>query len=476
MTKLILLEKFYQHWTQKEYSLKSILSGILLMILLFLLLSTFQFDPKAILIVIGIPIITILFLSYNTYIYFLILSLFSNYIFFGLYISVYISLGLLLAFLISYRNFSAEIFKTPLTVPIVIYYISIIPSLFNSSDLFLSSFLMFNLHAIVILVFVFSYTLRDYKIINSLIITFVSLVVVDSVVIIFLALSEGGRLFGLSGVVFVDYAAMSVVPLLLYVVFSKKYYSKFYIFIILLVMSGLIFSQTRNTFISLALTAITLIIFLFFKSDKFNISRRKLMGTFITAIIFTFTLIIIMTITNPEVFGRFEELGKSSTLNVKTEADFYRNSLLSRILIWDTALNAFKEHPIIGIGAFSFPFESVKYYTISKELFDEFVEGLSPHVTFIAILTETGILGFIGFIILLTSSLRISLKSNKKANSEDQKFYSLIILSLQIYIFFSMFLSDAWLWGQCGMLWGIVLGISIANYRIIINRKSVLND
>ena len=468
-----MLEKFDPFWTQKKIILKSVLSGIILMIPLFMLLSTFQFDSKAILVVIGIPVITILFFSYNTYKYFLILSLFTNYFFFGLYISVYISLGLLLAFLISHRNFNTEILQTPLTVPIVIYYFTVIPSLFNSSNLFLSTYLMFNLHAFVILVLVIGYTTMNYKKINSLIITFVTLVAVDSVVIIFLAISEGGRLFGFSGVVFVDYAAMSVVPLLLYVVFSKKYYSKFYIVVILLVMSGLIFSQTRNTFISLVLTALTIIIFLFFKSDKFNISRRKLVGTFLTAIIFTFTLIIIMTNTNPEVFERFEELGKSSTLNVKTEADFSRNSLLSRILIWDTAWNAFKEHPIIGIGAFSFPFESIKYYTISKELFDEFVKGLSPHVTFFANLTETGILGFIGFLILLTSSLGMALKSIKLANSEDQKFYSLIIFSLQIYIFFSMFLSDAWLWGQCGMLWGIVLGISISNYKIITNQKLV---
>jgi len=334
---------------------------------------------------------------------------------------------------------------------------------------------MLNLHAIVILVFVISYTMMDYKKINNIIMMFISLVAIDSIVIVMLELIQGGRLFGISGVVFVDYGAISIIPLLLYVVFSKKYYSKFYIFVALLVLAGLIFSQTRNSFISLILTALTILIFLFFKSDKFNISRSKLVGTFLAAIVFTFSLILILTVTNPKVFERFTELEKSSTLNVKTEADFTGNSLLSRILIWDTAWNAFKEHPVIGIGAYSFPFESGKYYTISKNLFDEFVKGLSPHVTFFANLSETGILGFVGFIILLTSSLSIALKSVKLANSEDQKFYSLIIFSLQIYIFFSMFLTDAWLWGQCGMLWGIVMGVSIANYKIITNTDSVLN-
>ena len=470
-----MLEKLDSIETPNKFILKTLLLGILFIVLLFILLNAFQFDSKAILIVIGIPFISILFFSYDTYKYFLVLSIFTNYFFFGLYISVYISIGLLLSFLISHRNIKAEILKTPLTVPIFIYYISIIPSLFNSSNILLSSFLMLNLHAIVILVFVISYTMMDYKKINNIIMMFISLVAIDSIVIVMLELIQGGRLFGISGVVFVDYGAISIIPLLLYVVFSKKYYSKFYIFVALLVLAGLIFSQTRNSFISLILTALTILIFLFFKSDKFNISRSKLVGTFLAAIVFTFSLILILTVTNPKVFERFTELEKSSTLNVKTEADFTGNSLLSRILIWDTAWNAFKEHPVIGIGAYSFPFESGKYYTISKNLFDEFVKGLSPHVTFFANLSETGILGFVGFIILLTSSLSIALKSVKLANSEDQKFYSLIIFSLQIYIFFSMFLTDAWLWGQCGMLWGIVMGVSIANYKIITNTDSVLN-
>ena len=144
---------------------------------------------------------------------------------------------------------------------------------------------------------------------------------------------------------------------------------------------------------------------------------------------------------------------------------------MTRLLIWDTAINAFKHHPIIGIGVYSFPFESAQYYTISKELFKDYVKGLSPHITYLAVLTETGILGFIGFIIFLISSIRLGIKSLNLASTEQQKFYSLLILSLNIYIFYSMFLSDAWLWGQCGMLWGMILGMSIANYKIIKNSK-----
>jgi O-antigen ligase len=101
---------------------------------------------------------------------------------------------------------------------------------------------------------------------------------------------------------------------------------------------------------------------------------------------------------------------------------------------------------------------------------------LSPHITFLANLAETGIIGFVGFLIFLGSSLWMGIKSVNLAFSEEQIFYSIIILALQFYILFSMFLTDAWLWGQCGMLWGVVLGLSIANYKIITQKnKSQLN-
>ena len=63
----------------------------------------------------------------------------------------------------------------------------------------------------------------------------------------------------------------------------------------------------------------------------------------------------------------------------------------------------------------------------------------------------------------------------KYIKDENERILSVVILFLQIYIFFSMFMTDAWLWGQCGMLWGFILGLSVANYNILSKRVPALN-
>ncbi len=463
-----------------RFSIKYFLLGIILIIPLIFLLNNSGFNLRTVVIVLGIPVVTMLLFCYRAYKYFFIISLFTNYYLFGLYFSVFVGLGLLFSFLLTYRGVNSDFFKTPLTLPAIIYYGTVIPSLINSSNVLLSIYIMLNLHAMVILFLIFGYTVNDYKKIKNIIYAFIALTTIDAFVIIFLALTLGGRKFGISGVVYVDYSAMAIITLFLYMLFNKKNITRNNTVVIaalvMVILAGLIFTQTRNTFISLSLTFLALFIFITIKRSKFNISTGKLVGVFTSIIVVSLILVVILTYVNPDVFQRLDQLNKSNVLTVKKESDFSSNTLLSRLLIWDTAWNAFKAHPIVGIGVYSFPFESATFSTIPKDLYKEFVAGLSPHITFLANLAETGIIGFVGFLIFLGSSLWMGIKSVNLAFSEEQIFYSIIILALQFYILFSMFLTDAWLWGQCGMLWGVVLGLSIANYKIITQKnKSQLN-
>lgn len=465
---------------KKKFDIRLFLLGIIFIIPLILILNNSALSLQSVVVVISLPLLTILLFGFEGYKYFFILSLFTNYYLYGLYFSVFVSLGLLVSFIITYRNIAADFFKSPLTLPVVIYYCTIIPSLVNSSNILLSVYIMLNLHAIVILTLIFGYTCNSYEKIRKIIFAFIGLTTIDALVIIYLALVYGGRKFGISGVVYVDYSAMSIIVLFLYMLFNRKNISKnntaITAVLIMVILAGLIFTQTRNTFISLSLTFLTLFIFITIKRSKFNISSGKLVGVFSSIIAVSLILVIVLTYVNPDIFQRLDQLNKSNVLSVKKESDFSSNTLLTRLLIWDTAWNAFKAHPVIGIGAYSFPFESSAYSTLPKDLYKEFVEGLSPHITFLANLAETGILGLLGFLLFLGASIRLGIESIKLAFSEEQIFYSIIILALQFYIMYSMFLTDAWLWGQCGMLWAVVLGLSIANYKIITNEnKSKLN-
>jgi O-antigen ligase len=201
--------------------------------------------------------------------------------------------------------------------------------------------------------------------------------------------------------------------------------------------------------------------------------RKTLILTSILSLAVLACVIFILYSIFPLIFDRISQLEAGEKFNYGSETDFGMSSLLTRFLIWYTALQAFLKHPIIGIGAFSFPFESIQYSKIPPFLFKKYVDGLSPHETFITKLAETGIVGFSGFIVFLVSSFRVSFKAFKIAIKNEEKIISLILLAIQIYILFSMFLSDAWLWGQCGMLWGISLGISLVNYKILLRRQEL---
>ncbi len=142
------------------------------------------------------------------------------------------------------------------------------------------------------------------------------------------------------------------------------------------------------------------------------------------------------------------------------------NSLVSRILIWDTAWNAFLAHPLVGIGVYSFPYSSNQYYRIPKLLYVLYVEGLSPHQTQLAVLAETGIVGAIGYLIFLFALWKSGYQALSKASGPQDTKYALVAFTAVVYCTISMIFTDAWLWGQGIVLLGLVTGAMLANRKL----------
>ena len=140
------------------------------------------------------------------------------------------------------------------------------------------------------------------------------------------------------------------------------------------------------------------------------------------------------------------------------------NSFVSRLMIWHTAISAYAEHPYIGIGAYSFRHSSQLYYKIPKEFYKEFVKKKTPHVTYLQVLTETGIIGFIGFMIFIYAVIRYSLKTLKVGTSLQATQVKLMIIWSLVYIIFSMMMTESWLYGQYIIWLGILLGM-LVNFR-----------
>jgi O-antigen ligase len=76
-------------------------------------------------------------------------------------------------------------------------------------------------------------------------------------------------------------------------------------------------------------------------------------------------------------------------------SEFSEGTLNSRTLIWKTGLDALRESPFQGIGAGAFPVVSEAILAAPKET------RLVAHNSFLSVLTETGIVGFTLFSILL---------------------------------------------------------------------------
>lgn len=157
----------------------------------------------------------------------------------------------------------------------------------------------------------------------------------------------------------------------------------------------------------------------------------------------------------------------STTIVTEDPNSVGTNSLLTRAFIWHTAYNAFVANPTFGIGIYSFPFTSHLYYTIPKDFYELFVKDAAPHVGYIAVLTETGIVGFVGFIFLVVSIFRFSLLLVRDAINIYHKKTAIILLACIVYITFSLAMTDAWLWGQYIVLWGLILGMQVGLWKMI---------
>jgi O-antigen ligase len=80
-----------------------------------------------------------------------------------------------------------------------------------------------------------------------------------------------------------------------------------------------------------------------------------------------------------------------------------------RLPLWETALNTFKANPINGIGPRGFRYAYQNYSSPN----DYWETQTHPHLLILEIMCETGSIGLIGYLILLTLLITSALRTNK---------------------------------------------------------------
>lgn len=166
-------------------------------------------------------------------------------------------------------------------------------------------------------------------------------------------------------------------PLLLIEFFEKRLLGKYYWLsgIAFCVCSaGLVFNATRGAWLAVAIVCGLLLIYYMLKSK-----RNVVIGALFII------LISVVLVNNPRFMHRLDTIDDFTKYQSNTE----------RILIWQSAWNMFKDHPILGVG--------LGQYTVNYQQKYILPQAKEPnlghaHNNFMQMLAENGIVGFAGFV------------------------------------------------------------------------------
>ncbi|MBI2418363.1 MAG: O-antigen ligase family protein [Ignavibacteriales bacterium] len=408
-----------------------------------------------------VPILLLLSFNFNWTVFLIILA--SNL---AIYIYGTMTFSSLAAWVCIYSFFLTHKFdfvelRHPLSKPILAFFLSVLPSFFNTIVLFHATILLLQLIAFVLICHVLRAHINSEDDIKKILDAFVFFVTLNIGVILLLGSFTNHRLFGIGSVSFVDYAVMGLIIFYHNVLYHKNGRT-LNIFLMMLTTIAIIYTQTRSTLILASIILLIISIQYLKDFDKPGLAKSVLIIKFVFGTIFIGIAIGFLYVLQPAIFGRFssEQISGSA---LEAGGGAY-SSLTTRFMIWDTAYNAFVKHPFLGIGWNSFPYSSHLYSKLPYWMFDHYVKHLSTHQTFVTILTEAGVFSFVIFIWLIFSQIKTALRVRRRKNVSP--YYRNILSWLAIYIVFSMCFTDAWLYGDEIIVWGLFLGLLLGYEKI----------
>lgn len=316
-------------------------------------------------------------------------------------------------------------------------------SLFFGSDVFWGQYAsLLRYTEVFVAIFVFQAIASSKKHLDIFMAGLLCATVVESVGDILIALAGSRGIFvGITGIVF---QVFFMVYFLLRFLENKKSGT---VFLIPLFTLSLLASQTRSLFISLGLsTLVSLWIF------------RKRIRFF--RVVFS---LIILTILAGGLFYRFQgiyEKGVNRSLLLFSQ----HSGSGVRYYLWDKALATFVDNPLTGIGSGGFARNIVNlpqyfYVDLPGEYSDIAYGRLGTHSTITNVLSETGLIGLLTYIMWLFAVYGVNRRALSIASVSEESALIVALVSLCLVTV----VSDLWAVGSFGMvvscLIGLLLGI-----------------
>ena len=203
-----------------------------------------------------------------------------------------------------------------------------------------------------------------------------------------------------------------ILPIIFSLALYKSNLSKklrlFYLITILINIPAIIFENTRIVWIALSITYFIIILV--------SLKNKKVILLLISSIILSCCILFQNT---PQSFNRLISI---------TNISYQNQSNYERLLMWQSATNMFIEYPLFGVGVGNYHEQYINNYRSPYSREDQW----HPHNVLLAMLSETGFIGFISYILLFIYLYYSAISTYLKGKSISSFAYLMSLLAYSI--------------------------------------------
>jgi hypothetical protein len=226
----------------------------------------------------------------------------------GAHAVVYAPILLFASAFISKKNGTAFFKSNPIRKYFLLFLLSILPSFSNSSNPVQSLFYSFNLISVFLLFETLAGIIETRKQIVFMAKAFLFWTVLNSFLIFWLSRVSHDRIFGFTGVVFVDFACVAILILLSRFLFSIRKNPLILLLLMSVILIALFLTQTRNTLVSLSLTLAAVFVYSCLYPETLPFPRMVLIRRFLAIAAVLVAVVGALFIVKPDSFKRHKEL------------------------------------------------------------------------------------------------------------------------------------------------------------------------
>ena len=265
------------------------------------------------------------------------------------------------------------------------------------------------------------------------------------------------RIFGPSWLAFESYAMTAIPMTFAFFIWSESTKEKFkYAMITITILIALLATQSRAPMLAVVITTPIL---LFFAYKKMGGQQKVVYKKQLYKLLFAVGIVIILGIVFKDTlfkdaFGRFEAF-----FNALSDP---KGTVYLRIILWTTALKAFINNPLVGIGIGNFRIIDQIYPDLKFIPVWYYIGGMSTHNVILNYLAETGIIGSFSLIAITIINLKTAFNSFMiNLSSKDTQISAAILISIIVFSLTILYMR-AWTWGQDGYIMALLFALNIA--------------